>query len=143
MNSMICIDASVVVRMLIASEAESAGLWAQWDVWEAAGQTFAAPSLMRYEVTAAFYRYQRAGQLSAESTQQLLAAALAFPVVYYGDVELHSIALALATEHHLPAAYDAHYLALAQRLGSELWTLDARLVRAVGEKLPWVRLLAG
>ena len=36
------------------------------------------------------------------------------------------------------ASYDSSYLALAESLGCELWTADARLQRAVG--LPWVRL---
>jgi predicted nucleic acid-binding protein len=36
------------------------------------------------------------------------------------------------------AAYDGFYLALAESLGCELWTMDERLHNAVG--LPWVRL---
>ncbi len=36
------------------------------------------------------------------------------------------------------AAYDSFYLALAEELGSDLWTADRRLVNAVD--LPWVRL---
>ena len=37
--------------------------------------------------------------------------------------------------------YDAHYLALAERLGAEFWTADRRLQQAVGATLLWVRLL--
>ena len=36
---------------------------------------------------------------------------------------------------------DAHYLALAQRLGAEFWTADRRLVQAVQATLPWVNLV--
>jgi len=39
------------------------------------------------------------------------------------------------------AVYDAHYLALAERLGAEMWTADRRLCQAVGAALPWVRLV--
>jgi predicted nucleic acid-binding protein len=35
------------------------------------------------------------------------------------------------------AAYDSFYLALAERLGCELWTADRRLRNAVD--LPWLR----
>ncbi len=42
----------------------------------------------------------------------------------------------------LPAAYDAHYLALAERMGAELWTAATRLLRAVRDRLSWVRLVA-
>jgi predicted nucleic acid-binding protein len=49
--------------------------------------------------------------------------------------------LDLADRFALPAAYDAHYLALADWLGGEFWTADRRLAKAVGEALPWVRLV--
>ncbi len=39
----------------------------------------------------------------------------------------------------LPATYDAHYLALAEHLGCELWTDDQRLLRQVATSLPFVR----
>jgi len=38
--------------------------------------------------------------------------------------------LDLAARFSLPAIYDAHYLALAERLGSEFWTADRRLGQA-------------
>jgi predicted nucleic acid-binding protein len=41
----------------------------------------------------------------------------------------------------LPAAYDAHYLALAAQLGGEFWTADAKLAGVVQAELPWVRLV--
>jgi predicted nucleic acid-binding protein len=37
------------------------------------------------------------------------------------------------------AAYDSFYLALAQRLGCELWTFDRRLANAAAA--PWVRYM--
>ncbi len=37
--------------------------------------------------------------------------------------------------------YDAHYLALAARLGAEFWTADQRLVNTVQSALPWVRFV--
>jgi predicted nucleic acid-binding protein len=49
--------------------------------------------------------------------------------------------LALAERFSLPAAYDAHYLALADWLGGEFWTADRKLVRAVEDELPWVRVV--
>jgi len=55
---------------------------------------------------------------------------------------LHRRALQLAEALSLPAAYDAHYLALAERVGAEFWTTDRRLANKVREALPWVHLLA-
>ena len=48
-------------------------------------------------------------------------------------------ALALADALGVPATYDAHYLALAEHLGCELWTDDQRLIRIVATSLPFVR----
>ena len=38
------------------------------------------------------------------------------------------------------AAYDSFYLALAETLGSELWTTDNHLYNAAAQ--PWVRLVS-
>jgi predicted nucleic acid-binding protein len=47
----------------------------------------------------------------------------------------------LAKKFDRPAAYDSHYLALAEMLGCELWTGDRRLYNAVKDELPWVKWL--
>ncbi|MBM4457262.1 MAG: type II toxin-antitoxin system VapC family toxin [Chloroflexi bacterium] len=40
-----------------------------------------------------------------------------------------------------PAAYDAHYLALAEMYTCPFWTADERLFNAVHEALNWVHWL--
>jgi len=37
--------------------------------------------------------------------------------------------------------HNPYYPALAERLGTVFWTVDKRLVWAVREAMPWVRLL--
>jgi predicted nucleic acid-binding protein len=76
--------------------------------------------------------------MSMSSVQLALEAALSLPIHLYSDVDLHQLALVLADRFSLPAAYDAHYLALAEWLGGEFWTADQRLVSAVQAALPWV-----
>lgn len=48
-------------------------------------------------------------------------------------------ALLIAGAHHLPAVYDAHYIALAQLLHYDLWTDGCRPLRALGGRLAFVR----
>ena len=49
----------------------------------------------------------------------------------------------LAHRFGIPAAYDAHYLALAEVEKCELWTADERLWNAVRSEVDWVRWIGG
>jgi predicted nucleic acid-binding protein len=113
-------------------------LWGQWD---SEGRQLAAPTLLPYEVANALYRYQKLGYLGAAEVELAFKAALSLPLELHGEPELHWRALDLAKRFSLPAAYDAHYLALAELLEGEFWTADAGLARAVESSLPWVRLV--
>ena len=55
---------------------------------------------------------------------------------------IHIRAIQLSKQFRLPAAYDAHYLALAESKHCELWTADKRLWNSIKGKLPWVRWLS-
>ncbi|HEY3231696.1 MAG TPA: type II toxin-antitoxin system VapC family toxin, partial [Roseiflexaceae bacterium] len=54
---------------------------------------------------------------------------------------LHRRAWEIAHQFKRPAAYDAHYLALAEIAGCPFWTADERLFNAVKDQLGWVRWL--
>lgn len=138
-SSWLCVDANLVIR-LVADPAD-ATVRKQWEQWDADRRQLAAPTLLYYEVTNALYRYQSAGLLTTRSVQLALKAALALPIRLYGDTELHQRTVRLAERFSLPAAYDAHYLALAEWLGGEFWTADGRLFQSVHRALPWVHLL--
>jgi predicted nucleic acid-binding protein len=138
-SSWLCIDANLVIR-LVADPADEPTRYL-WEQWYTEQRQFAAPTLLYYEVANGLYRYQKLGFLSPSSVRLALRAALALPLHLHGDGHLHQHALELATRFSLPAAYDAHYLALAEHLGGEFWTADARLARLVQPSLPWVHLL--
>jgi predicted nucleic acid-binding protein len=138
-NSWLCVDANLVIRLVADPTDESIQqLWEQWDTER---RQIAAPTLLYYEVANALYRYQKLGFMSPASVQLAFRAALALPLELHGEADLHWRALGLANELSLPAAYDAHYLALAEWLGGEFWTADGRLARTVQESLPWVHLV--
>ncbi len=137
--SAVCVDAGLVVRRVVTPE--DAAIQAIWNQWDADGRTFIAPLLQRYEITNAIHRYQRAGTLTAFTAQRALRTALALPIRLYHERALSIEALAIAGRFALPAAYDAHYLALSERFGVEFWTTDQRLFSTVSASLPWVRLV--
>lgn len=111
-----------------------------WEGWETERQQFAAPALLRDEVTNALYRARKGGLISASLWRLALSAALSLPIHLHGEAALHPQALDFAERFALPAAYDAHYLALAEQLGAAFWTADRRLAGAVGSILPWIHL---
>ena len=138
-SSWLCVDANLVLRLVAdPGDVRVQQLWQRWDTER---QPLAASTLLFYEVANALYRYQRADVLSAASVRSALKATLALPLQLVGEVELHGRALDLAERFSLPTAYDAHYLTVAEWLGGELWTADARLAHAVQSALPWVRLV--
>ena len=138
-DAAVCVDASLVLRLFLGPD--DAQAWERWDHWTAEGRSIHAPALLGYEVANALHRYHRAGFLSAASRDVVLDAILALPVRLETGAGLHQRALALASDLALPAAYDAHYLALARSLDAELWTADARLARQVGDRPPRVMVL--
>ena len=138
-SSWLCVDANLVIR-LIADPAD-VPIQRIWEQWDSERRQLAVPTLLFYEVANALYRYQKLGYLSASSVQLAFRAALALPLELYGEPDLYWRALDLADKFSLPAAYDAHYLALAELLEGEFWTADGRLARIVQSSLPWVHLV--
>ncbi len=47
----------------------------------------------------------------------------------------------MTQKFRLPATYEAHYLALAEREACDYWTADERLWNGVKGELSWVRWL--
>lgn len=139
-SSWICIDANLVVKLVV--DPRDTTIRQQWQQWETDGRQLAAPTLLYYETANALYQYERRGFLSAETVRLAQEAALSLPLTLHGEADLHRAAIRLAQRLLLPATYDAHYLALAERLDAELWTADRRLVEATQSRLPWIRLLA-
>ncbi len=132
------VDASLIVRVLQPGHPEAVDLWRQW---MDAGRRVYAPSLLLYEVTAALHRSARERQLGPQILAASLEELVEMQVQLVGDLPLVRRAAELAWTLDLPAAHDAHYLALAERLGTELWTCDASLAQRLGDRGPRVQVL--
>lgn len=137
----ICVDASVVLRLVVDAEGSDRAAEA-WSAWSAEGRLILAPSLLQIEASNALRRYEAQGWLTKDEALACLDQLLDFDIVMIQDPALSRRALELALEHDLPATYDAHYLALAERSGATLVTADRRLVRRIEDALPWVKELA-
>ena len=96
-NSTICVDASLIIRLLLSGEYASpvAVLWKEWHETDS---LIVAPTLIHYEVSNALRRYVVLWELLPEEAAEALKAALQLGVTLHGDAALHRRALALA-EH--------------------------------------------
>ena len=140
---MICLDASVAV-MLIFREEHSAKARSLARNSMTRGEAIVAPHLLPFEVTNAIRQRVRRGEVANDDVPSMVAELFATAITFVPDsrlqrTTLHRRALDLAAQFGLPAAYDAHYLALAEMHGCTFWTADRRLVSAVASGFPLLR----
>jgi predicted nucleic acid-binding protein len=139
---MICVDASLAAKWLLLEE-HSEKARSLYRVCIEEDQRIVAPFLLVSEITNILRQRMRGGQpplLLAEAIQ-LLQQFLRMPIELTAPPNLYETALTFAATHDLPAAYDAHYLALAQLSGCNLWTDDQRLLRLLAGRLPFVKAI--
>jgi len=107
--------------------------------WTRDKLTLCAPSLWLYELTCIMTKMVHFGHLDEADAQDSLALVNKLGVrLIPPDEEQTQRAFAWTRLLGRPAAYDSFYLAAAETLNCELWTLDQRLANAVN--CPWVRL---
>jgi predicted nucleic acid-binding protein len=137
-STTVCIDASIVLRHVLLPD--DVPIQKVWQSWVSRGMRLVAPSLLFYEVTNALYQQQRNQYLSPETIWAALEYSLDLPITLVNEKNLHLRAREIAMQFNLPAAYDAHYLALAEWMDIELWTADQRLINTLKPfKVRWVK----
>jgi predicted nucleic acid-binding protein len=138
----ICVDASLAAKWILEEEFSDKAE-ALLIACTQTGERIIAPPLLPIEVTNILRQRMRTphAPLSLQDATVLLQRFLALPVELVSPEQLYETALALADAYNLPAAYDAHYAALAQTYGCNLWTNDQRLLRMLGGQLPFVKAI--
>jgi predicted nucleic acid-binding protein len=130
----VILDASALLAAFFPDEAQARAL-ALLREHAADRERLKAPMLIMYETANAVWQAERRGRISTVQSNEILQAAAKL------DIELHKMdwseSLPMARQFER-SAYDAAYLALAQRLGENLVTADERLYNAVHRKLKWV-----
>ncbi len=131
----VCVDASLIAGIVLDEPlgVRALQLLASWT-----DADLIAPDLWAYEVVAIAHKAVRRGALPPAERSRMLQSFFAFHVALLRPPGLHELAGELAADMGLPATYDAHYLALAQREGIEFWTGDEKLYNTVHHTLPWV-----
>jgi len=120
----VVLDASAALLLLIDPGPAGEHVAARLD-----GAPIVAPDLLPYEVTNVLRRHRNAGRLSEAEARLALAG------LHHLPIDLWSHALLAERVWSLGAnlsAYDAAYVALAERLDAVLLTADARIAGAPG-----------
>lgn len=141
----IVVDASIAVKWVMSEDDSDVAL-ALLAHWTTNKVSLIAPILLASETTNILYRAAQRGLLSLTKVEngfkKTIFSTITFDFSHVRTSQFFARVAELARTHNLPATYDAHYLALAEREGCEFWTADARLYHAVREQLAWVRLMA-
>ena len=138
MSSYVVVDASLAVKWLV-DEDDSDKAHAVLQSWVAQDITRVAPHLMPFEVANALHRRVLRGELDLGNGARMIALLLESRLELHHPPGLHVRALQLASQLKQGAVYDAHYLALAESVGCELWTADERFYRATSPSVDNVR----
>lgn len=121
-------DSSALVALL--TDAGAAGEWAAGIMRSTSA---AAPELALVETANILRRQQMAGHLDAVQASDANDALLALPLQLWPYTVLARRSWQLRSTL---TVYDASYVALAERLGAPVVTLDTRLSRASGPRCP-------
>jgi predicted nucleic acid-binding protein len=143
MSNVVVVDASIALKWTL-NETDSSTALALLADWTDREIEVHAPSLLVYEVTNALYRRVRKGEIPFDDARRGLTEII-FKVVEFDfpeDPDFNIRAMELGQQFGLPAAYDSHYLALAESRECELWTADTRLWNSTRGKLTWLRWLS-
>lgn len=122
------VDTSAIVRLFVPDGPLHPGIEAAMNRAMHGSDVVLAPELMLAESANVLLRKQRRGELSFEEAREIIEAIASLPVRIEPHAPLLAAALSLADVHAL-TAYDALYLALAERHGARLMTCDDRLDR--------------
>lgn len=134
----VVVDASLVA-MWVLEEQFSEPATDRSEQWRRDGVRMVAPCFMLAEVTNAIHQRVRRRELTTNDAAVALERVLGAGVELEEDELLHLAAARLAVQLGRGSTYDAHYLALAERHGCEVWTGDRRLYNGVRDRFPLVR----
>jgi predicted nucleic acid-binding protein len=123
----VVLDASLLVA-IVSGDPRADAVSARLAGWLASSEGLHAPALTPFEVANWLTRLVAAGAMPEDRVESAWQVVQELPVTYH-PLREGALVVSLARRLERQSAYDAAYLALAQDLDAECWTLDGRLVR--------------
>lgn len=125
----VVVDANVFIAVVL-DQGIGPRIDAQLAEWRRSGAELHAPWLMRYEAANALAREVAVGNLStirAAGAWQRIERLTQHVVLH--DISDGERVIVIAQQLRRQNSYDASYIALAEELGTEVWTVDGPLAR--------------
>jgi len=140
MRETVVVDANIAFKWVV-NEPDSETAIALLKKWTSKRTVMVAPILFTYEVANILYQAVRKGKITIDRAKEVLEEVILLGIEIDSpqDLSLSLRAIELAGQYNLSATYDAHYLALAEREGCELWTADLKMWNAIRGKTDRVR----
>jgi predicted nucleic acid-binding protein len=135
-----CLDANLVLAWLLPTQSSEAADSAHRELLEGRF-TLNAPPLLFVEVPSVIRARIYSQRLSPELGQAAFDAFCDLGIESLRDHNLHLRAWSLARDLNFTKLYDAQYLATAEILECDLWTMDKRLVRSVDGRFRRLRII--
>ena len=142
MGSKVVIDANVTLGLFL--RLPFSNTMDQWmKAWQEEDAHLVVPFLWEYECVSGLRRAASLKLISTEEAEHMMEDLLALEFQRIPpSLELHKSALKWAERIGQAKVYDAHYLALAEILSAEFWTVDLRLFHSLqGQGIKWVHSL--
>lgn len=148
-ESLLCLDSSVLIKLLAAEEPEDQREAAARLMERAyAGWRMIAPAFAWVEVGSSLRKKVRQGTLPWEEAERLWSEFGLLPIEYVELPAARKRAWEIAERHGLATLYDAAFLACtelahpSESTVREYWTADEELLRRLGADMPaYVRRL--
>lgn len=147
MSSCVCLDSSVLIKLLTWEEESDAAAELMEDI-VANELSLVLPSFAWAEIGSVLRQKILRKEITTEEAEEswrIFRRLRNFN--YMNDHEVISAAWRISTEEKFLTLYDASYLAVAETVTKqsnqvcEFWTADKRLVNALGGKKEYIRLL--
>lgn len=141
MSGNVVVDASLIFKWLIDEEYsdlahDALAYWFHNQIIRA------APYFMPVEVTNILHQRVKRSDIDITQAARLIEQLLNADIQLHHSPDIHRRALELASQLGQGAAYDSHYLALAEGLDCEMWTADERFYRNASPTFNRLRLLS-
>lgn len=125
----LCVDANILIAAMIPDERHHAQAVEVMRIVEENEVSLFEPEVILFEVGTAAYRKKREGEISESQEERMIELLFRFPLLFQWRDSLMKRVNRLASEMGSRGIGDGCYLAVAERRGIPLVTLDEELIR--------------